>query len=60
MLIAALQAGNDEGLRDVLERAEEVGMDSEELVARYCRKLSTFCARVICQRCQGVGKRRLA
>ena len=34
VLIAALQSGNDEGLRDVLVRAEEVGMDSEELVAR--------------------------
>ncbi len=34
VLIAALQSGNDEGLRDVLERAEELGMDSEELVAR--------------------------
>ncbi|HJO52719.1 relaxase/mobilization nuclease domain-containing protein [Phaeobacter gallaeciensis] len=34
VLIAALQSGNDEGLRYVLERAEEVGMDSEELVAR--------------------------
>jgi len=34
VLIAALQSGNDEGLRDVLERAEEAGMDSEELVAR--------------------------
>jgi Relaxase/Mobilisation nuclease domain. len=34
VLIAALQAGNDEGLRDVLERAEEAGMDSEDLVAR--------------------------
>lgn len=34
VLISALQSGNDEGLRDVLERAEEVGMDSEELVAR--------------------------
>jgi hypothetical protein len=34
VLIAALQSGNDEGLRDVRERAEEAGMDSEELVAR--------------------------
>lgn len=34
VLIVALQSGNDDGLRDVLERAEEVGMDSEELVAR--------------------------
>jgi len=34
VLIAALQSGNDDGLRDVLERAEEAGMDSEELVAR--------------------------
>ena len=34
VLIAALRSGNDEGLRDVLERAEEVGMDSEELAAR--------------------------
>ena len=32
------------------------GMDDK----RYCRKLSTFCERVICPRCQGVGKRRLA
>ena len=34
VLMAALQSGKNEGLRDVLERAEEVGMDSEELVAR--------------------------
>jgi type IV secretion system T-DNA border endonuclease VirD2 len=34
VLIAALQSGNNEGLRDVLDRAEEAGMDSEELVAR--------------------------
>ena len=34
VLIAALQSGNGDGLRDVLERAEEAGMDSEELVAR--------------------------
>jgi len=34
VLIAALQSGNDEGLRDVLEQAREAGMDSEELVAR--------------------------
>lgn len=27
---------------------------------RYCRKLSTFFAHVICPRCQGVGKGRLA
>ena len=34
VLIAALRSGNDDGLREVLERAEEVGMDSEELLAR--------------------------
>ena len=34
VLIAALQSGNDEGLRDVLERAEEAGMDSKDLFAR--------------------------
>ncbi len=34
VLIAALQSGKDEGLREVLERAEEAGMDSEDLVAR--------------------------
>ena len=34
VLIAALQSGKDEGLREVFDRAEEAGMDSEELVAR--------------------------
>ncbi len=34
VLIAALQSGNDEGLREVLEQAEVAGMDSQDLVAR--------------------------
>jgi len=34
VLIAALQSGNDNGLRDVLEQADEAGMDGEDLVAR--------------------------
>ena len=34
VLIAALQSGNDEGLRDVLEQADVAGMDSQDLVAR--------------------------
>lgn len=34
VLIAALQSGNDDALNDVLARADEAGMDGDELVAR--------------------------
>lgn len=34
VLIEALQAGNDEGMKEVLEGAEAAGLDSAELVAR--------------------------
>ncbi|WP_299305424.1 relaxase/mobilization nuclease domain-containing protein [uncultured Litoreibacter sp.] len=34
VLIAALQSGNDDALKDVLAQADEAGMDGDELVAR--------------------------
>lgn len=45
---------------ETLDRALELGVTFYDTADRFCRKLSTFQARVICQRCQRVGERRLA
>jgi hypothetical protein len=61
------QPGGDRQMVDILSAVLTDGIDAVEAACAealshngYCRKLSTFFAHVICPRCQGVGKGRLA